>query len=320
MKKTIEIIYEDKWLVAIDKPSGLMSVAGNGKDVETAYMLVNDYLMHKYNGRVKAHVLHRLDRDTSGVLLFAKDFGVKRAMTDNWNERVVERKYVAVVDGVPEATKSAVPEGDANQGAAGESLGTKENRENDNTEDNTELPCGRIVSWLTENDRNFMVQSSLKDNGGEVAVTNWRVLKTDGKRSLVEFLLETGRKNQIRVQAAAHLHCPVLGDPKYGDGKSARRLCLHAKGLSIVHPVTRKVLKITANTPRYFGGLVGNEPAKTMTQIGNEPAKTGANAGEGASGQSRRREQESGHVASKKVQGGKEPAVRHPKPSDKRRR
>lgn len=102
MKKTIDIIYEDKWLVAIDKPSGLMSVAGNRKDVETAYMLVNDYLMHKYNGRVKAHVLHRLDRDTSGVLLFAKDFGVKRAMTDNWNERVVERKYVAVVDGVPE--------------------------------------------------------------------------------------------------------------------------------------------------------------------------------------------------------------------------
>ena len=68
MKKTIDIIYEDKWLVAIDKPSGLMSVAGNRKDVETAYMLVNDYLMHKYNGRVKAHVLHRLDRDTSGVL------------------------------------------------------------------------------------------------------------------------------------------------------------------------------------------------------------------------------------------------------------
>ena len=76
MKKTIEIIYEDKWLVAIDKPSGLMSVAGKRKGVETAYMLVNDYLMHKYNGRVKAHILHRLDRDTSGVLLFAKDFRV----------------------------------------------------------------------------------------------------------------------------------------------------------------------------------------------------------------------------------------------------
>ena len=117
MKKTIDIIYEDKWLVAIDKPSGLMSVAGNRKDVETAYMLVNDYLMHKYNGRVKAHVLHRLDRDTSGVLLFAKDFGVKRAMTDNWNERVVERKYVAVVDGVPEngTAPETKTEGNANE-------------------------------------------------------------------------------------------------------------------------------------------------------------------------------------------------------------
>lgn len=221
MKKTIEIIYEDKWLIAIDKPSGLMSVAGNRKDVDTAYMLVNDYLMHKYNGRVKAHVLHRLDRDTSGVLLFAKDFGIKRMMTDDWNGRVLERKYVAVVDGVPAASS------------------------------------GRIVSYLTQDMNTFTVYSSLKDNGGEEAVTNWRVLKTDGKRSLVEFLLETGRKNQIRVQAATHLRCPVLGDGKYGDGKQARRLCLHAKGLSIVHPVTHKALRITANTPRYFNGLLG---------------------------------------------------------------
>ncbi len=310
MKKTIEIIYEDKWLVAIDKPSGLMSVAGNRKDVETAYMLVNDYLMHKYNGRVKAHVLHRLDRDTSGVLLFAKDFGVKRAMTDNWNERVVERKYVAVVDGAPESAGTAEAKGSAGScGFSGTTLSAASDAGCGAGGKDGELPHGRIVSWLTENDRNFMVQSSLKDNGGEVAVTNWRVLKTDGKRSLVEFLLETGRKNQIRVQAAAHLHCPVLGDSKYGDGKSARRLCLHAKGLSIVHPVTHKVLKITSNTPRYFSGLVGNEPAKT-----------GSNAGDGASGQIRRREQESGRAASKKVQGGKKPAVRHPKPSDKRRR
>ena len=264
MKKTIEIIYEDKWLVAIDKPSGLMSVAGNRKDVETAYMLVNDYLMHKYNGRVKAHVLHRLDRDTSGVLLFAKDFGVKRAMTDNWNERVVERKYVAVVDGVPESAGTAEAKGSAGScGFSGTNLSAASDAGCGAEWKNEDLPHGRIVSWLTENDRNFMVQSSLKDDGGEMAVTNWRVLKTDGKRSLVEFLLETGRKNQIRVQTAAHLHCPVLGDSKYGDGKSARRLCLHAKGLSIVHPVTHKLLKITANTPRYFNGLVGSAPVKT---------------------------------------------------------
>ena len=252
MKKTIEIIYEDKWLVAIDKPSGLMSVAGNRKDVVTAYMFVNDYLMHKYNGRVKAHVLHRLDRDTSGVLLFAKDFGVKRTMTEGWNERVVERKYVAVVDGVPENTEAmeSKKESDVNEDKG--KIAGYESIENAATRH------GRIVSWLTENDRNFMVYSSLEDNGGEMAVTNWRVLKTDGKRSLVEFLLETGRKNQIRVQAATHLHCPILGDSKYGDGKSARRLCLHAKGLSIVHPVTHKVLKITANTPRYFNGLIQN--------------------------------------------------------------
>lgn len=220
MKKTIDIIFEDKFLIAIDKPSGLMSVAGNRKGVETAYSLVNDYLMHKYNGRVKAHVMHRLDRDTSGVLLFAKDFRIKREMTADWNSRVLERKYVAVVEGVPSPAE------------------------------------GKIISYLTEDDNCFMVYSSLQDNGGEEAVTNYRTLKTDGKLSLVEFLLETGRKNQIRVQSATHLHCPVLGDPKYGDGKTARRLCLHAKGLSVIHPVTHKVLKLTSNTPRYFSGLV----------------------------------------------------------------
>ena len=220
MKKTIDIIFEDKFLIAIDKPSGLMSVAGNRKGVETAYSLVNDYLMHKYNGRVKAHVMHRLDRDTSGVLLFAKDFRIKREMTADWNSRVLERKYVAVVEGVPSPAE------------------------------------GKITSYLTEDDNCFMVYSSLQDNGGEVAVTNYRTLKTDGKLSLVEFLLETGRKNQIRVQTATHLHCPVLGDPKYGDGKTARRLCLHAKGLSVIHPVTHKVLKLNSNTPRYFSGLL----------------------------------------------------------------
>lgn len=220
MKKTIDIIFEDKFLIAIDKPSGLMSVAGNRKGVETAYSLVNDYLMHKYNGRVKAHVMHRLDRDTSGVLLFAKDFRIKREMTADWNSRVLERKYVAVVDGVPSPEE------------------------------------GKITSYLTEDDNCFMVYSSLQDNGGEEAVTNYRTLKTDGKLSLMEFLLETGRKNQIRVQTATHLHCPVLGDPKYGNGKSARRLCLHAKGLSVIHPVTHKVLKLNSNTPRYFSGLL----------------------------------------------------------------
>ena len=228
MKKTIDIVYEDKWLVAINKPSGLMSVAGNRKDVVTAYMLVNDYLTHKYNGRIHAHVLHRLDRDTSGVLVFAKDFNVKEALTHNWNENVTERKYVAVVKGVPSPEQ------------------------------------GRIVSYLTEGG-NYMVYSSLTDNGGEVAVTNYSVLKTDGHHSLVEFTLETGRKNQIRVQSATHLHCPILGDSKYGDSKygdgasSAKRLCLHAKTLGLVHPVTGKALRITANPPRYFNGLFEQE-------------------------------------------------------------
>ena len=108
MKKTLDILFEDQWLVAIDKPSGLMSVAGNRQGVETAYSLVNDYIVHKYNGRRKAHVLHRLDRDTSGVLVFAKDYQVKRALTDHWNENILERRYVAVLDGVPQQGKGRI--------------------------------------------------------------------------------------------------------------------------------------------------------------------------------------------------------------------
>lgn len=220
MKKTLDILFEDQWLVAIDKPSGLMSVAGNRQGVETAYSIVNDYINHKYNGRRKAHVLHRLDRDTSGVLVFAKDYQVKRVMTDHWNENILERRYLAVLDGVPQLAK------------------------------------GRIESWLIENDRNFMVYSSLVDNGGEYAVTNYEVLKSNGAHSLVAFNLETGRKNQIRVQAATHLGCPVSGDSKYGDGKSAKRLCLHANGLSFIHPVTRRQIRISCGAPRFFNSLV----------------------------------------------------------------
>ena len=220
MKKTLDILFEDQWLVAIDKPSGLMSVAGNRLGVETAYSLVNDYIVHKYNGRRKAHVLHRLDRDTSGVLVFAKDYQVKRALTDHWNENILERRYVAVLDGVPQQGK------------------------------------GRIESWLTENDRNFMVYSSLQDNGGEYAVTDYEVLKSNGTHSLVAFNLQTGRKNQIRVQSATHLGCPVSGDSKYGNGKSAKRLCLHANGLTFIHPVTLRQIRITCGTPRFFNSLV----------------------------------------------------------------
>ena len=220
MKKTLDILFEDQWLVAIDKPSGLMSVAGNRQGVETAYSLVNDYIVHKYNGRSKAHVLHRLDRDTSGVLVFAKDYQVKRALTDHWNENILERRYVAVLDGVPQQGK------------------------------------GRIESWLTENDRNFMVYSSLQDNGGSYAVTDYEVLKSNGTHSLVAFNLQTGRKNQIRVQSATHLGCPVSGDSKYGNGKSAKRLCLHANGLTFIHPVTLRQIRITCGTPRFFNSLV----------------------------------------------------------------
>ncbi len=232
MLKTLDIVYEDKWFVAIDKPSGLLSVGAPGRREITAYDLVSEYLCGKYNGRTRAFVLHRIDQYTSGILLFAKDRKVQEYMRDNWNDVVRERLYTAVLAGIPEPRE------------------------------------GVVVSYLSADRKNFTVFSSLSDNGGLRAVSNYKVTATGENsagenpsrcRSLVEFRIESGRKNQIRVQAASHLGCPVLGDRKYGNAaanKDVKRLCLHHKGLSFEHPVTGRIIRISCNAPRYFKGLI----------------------------------------------------------------
>ena len=219
----LDILYEDRWFIAIDKPSGLLSVGAPGRGEVTAYDLVNSYLEHRYNRATRAFVLHRIDQFTSGVLLFAKKRDMQEYMREYWNEIIDKRQYAAVLQGVP-APKE-----------------------------------GRIVSWLTENSRNFTVYSSPVDNGGQMAISNYRVLSDDGNRSLVEFTLETGRKNQIRVHAATHLGCPVLGDRKYGNEsscKDVKRLCLHHRGIEFIHPATEQPVRIESNVPRYFKTLL----------------------------------------------------------------
>lgn len=215
----LDILFEDNWFIAVDKPSGLLSVGAPGRGEVTAYDLVNAYLEHRYNGAVRAFVLHRIDQFTSGVLLFAKKRDMQEYMREWWNEIIEKRQYIAVLQGIP-----------------------KQNE-------------GRIVSWLTENPINFTVYSSLTDNGGQMAISNYKVLSEDGKRSLVEFSIETGRKNQIRVHAASQLGCPVLGDRKYGNAascKDVKRLCLHHRGIEFVHPATERPVHIESKTPRYF--------------------------------------------------------------------
>lgn len=223
MEERLEIVYEDKYIIVIDKPSGLLSVGAPGRNRISAHERVSEYLFKKYKHNSRAYIVHRLDEYTSGLLMFAKEEQLKFYMRDYWNDIVKERRYVAVLHGVPQEKE------------------------------------GRLESYLVEDDKNFRVYSSSKDNGGLFSITNFKVLKADKERSLVEFNLETGRKNQIRVHASQLLRCPVLGDRKYGDeraNKGIKRLCLHHKGFAFVHPVTGKIIRLSSNTPRYFKSLI----------------------------------------------------------------
>ena len=178
---------------------------------ESATHLLNQYLRPQGRDHY-IYVVHRLDRETSGVMMFAKSKEVQQTLRDNWKKYVTERSYVAIVDGVIEQKK------------------------------------GRIESYLTEDIKKVM-HSSPVDNGGQLAITNYTVIGTNGRESLVRLNLETGRKNQIRVQLQSIEH-PVAGDVKYGSRNSRYgRLCLHAETLRFKHPVTGKPMAFSVPVP-----------------------------------------------------------------------
>ena len=212
----LRIVYEDRHLFVIDKAPGILSMATSHhsfciKDV------LDDYLERTHQ-RCRAHVVHRLDRDTSGLMLFAKSRDVQQMFEADWKGLVYDRRYVSVVRGrMPQAE-------------------------------------GTIRSWLTET-KQFFTCSSPVDNGGKLAITHYFTLDRSNDYSLVEFKLETGRKNQIRVHAADIGH-PVCGDTKYGDGEDpAGRLCLHAFLLCFYHPVTRQPMEFETPFPPSFTDL-----------------------------------------------------------------
>ena len=217
----IRILYEDESLIAIDKPSGMPCISTGKDNVLTAYSILASHVKAEDPGK-RIFIVHRIDRDTSGVLLFAKDERSKRLLQDNWNEVVLERKYIAVTEGRPQQDS------------------------------------GTITSWLKENPKSLKVHSSPVDNGGKKAVTHYRVLKTSGAFSLVEFELETGRKNQIRVHAS-DTGFPIAGDRKYGSSwNPAGRLALHAATLVFTHPATGKTVTLSSPVPNEFTGLFEN--------------------------------------------------------------
>lgn len=209
----LEIVYEDPYLLVIDKRAGLLSMSNNTRQ-ETVQTVLNRYL-EKGGGRNTSHIVHRLDRDTSGLMVYAKDIKTQQNLVEGWQQLVTDRRYVALVEGV---------------------LDNKQ---------------GKIESWLTE-DKRFVTHSSPVDNGGKFAVTYYNVLQEGSGYSLVECELMTGRKNQIRVHMADLGH-PVVGDHKYGStDDSIRRLGLHAYVLCFRHPVTGKLLRFETPIPVCF--------------------------------------------------------------------
>lgn len=210
--KNIDIIYEDKDIIVINKPSGLLTVATEKEKNKTAYHLVMEYLKKK-NKNNRIFIIHRLDKYTSGIIMFAKNERAKHLYQDNWNDIVKKRCYYAVIDG------------------------KMENKE------------GTIKSYLKENGN--MVYS-VKDRSGKLAITEYKVLKERKNISLLDINLKTGRKNQIRVHMKEN-KTPILGDLKYGEkSKLINRLALHAYKLELVNPVTKKLLTFEINMPNEF--------------------------------------------------------------------
>lgn len=213
----LQLVYEDDDIIVVNKGYGLLSVGIPNpakKKIESAYDILRDYVKRK-DPRNKIFVVHRLDRDTTGLMMFAKTEQAQETLRHNWNNFILERLYVAILEGIVEENS------------------------------------GVIKSRLTENSQ-YKVYSTENEDEGKLAVTRFRVLKRGRGLSMVEFNLDTGRKNQIRVHASELGH-PISGDKKYGASKSRLgRLCLHAKTLRFAHPVTRKGLIFEAPLPSSF--------------------------------------------------------------------
>ncbi|MBP5337922.1 MAG: RluA family pseudouridine synthase [Prevotella sp.] len=209
----VKIVYEDRWLIVIEKQAGILSMAGGHSSLNVKTVL--DSYFRQSRQKCTAHVVHRLDRDTSGLMVYAKDMDTEQMLEHAWHQLVYDRRYVAVVSGEMEQDE------------------------------------GTLQSWLKDN-KAYITYSSPVDNGGKLAITHYHVLDRTTEHSLVEYRLETGRKNQIRVHSADLGH-PVCGDTKYGNGDDPlHRLCLHAWLLCFTHPVTGERMEFETPIPVAF--------------------------------------------------------------------
>jgi 23S rRNA pseudouridine1911/1915/1917 synthase len=208
------IVYEDHEIIVVEKQAGLLSVATDNEKRATLYSMLSDHVK-KQDPSNKIFIVHRLDRETSGLMIFAKTEPIKHYLQETWNDTVIERTYIALVEGVLEKKE------------------------------------GIIRSYLSE-DSQFKVHSSPHPGRGLEAITHYKVLKENRQYSLLKVNLETGRKNQIRVHMQEIGH-PVVGDKKYGARSSPiKRLGLHARQLSFIHPSTKKKMEFESNIPKSF--------------------------------------------------------------------
>ncbi|MDD4848404.1 MAG: RluA family pseudouridine synthase [Bacteroidales bacterium] len=214
----LNIVFEDDFIIAVEKKEGLLSVATAHERELTAYNILDNYLKRK-DPKKRIFVVHRLDRETSGIMLFAKCREAQVKLKADWNDRVLERTYIAVAEGVFEPKEDT------------------------------------IVSYLYADDQTVM-HSSQNEEDGLLAITHYKVLQSNGKVSLVQLNLETGRTNQIRVHLQSIGHS-VIGDEKYGSHQNpVGRLCLHAKTIRFRHPVTQRILTFEMEVPHVFETLV----------------------------------------------------------------
>ncbi len=216
-KTNLDIIYEDDDMIVINKPSGLLSMATDRQKEKTAYHLVREYLQQS-SKQARVFIVHRLDQDTSGVLLFAKNEKFKHLLQESWNDLVKVRGYLAIIEGT-------MPQ-----------------------------PQGTIKTYLKESKTNKVYVTKQRD--GKLAITHYKQMKVNQRYSLVEVQLDTGRKNQIRVHFS-YLGHPIVGDKKYGSTiNPIGRLGLHSHCLELIHPVTHKIMHFEAPIPESMERLI----------------------------------------------------------------
>jgi tRNA pseudouridine32 synthase/23S rRNA pseudouridine746 synthase/23S rRNA pseudouridine1911/1915/1917 synthase len=228
LPKGIVIIYEDSDILVVDKPPGLLTIGTDKEKSRTAYFILTDYVRKgQAKSRKRIFIVHRLDRDTSGIVVFAKTSDAKHFLQSHWDE--TKKRYLAVVHGTFEKTSAT------------------------------------ISTYLAEN-KARSVYSTSDTTKGRLAHTAYKVLKQTQDLALLEVDLLTGRKHQARVHLAGVGH-PVVGDNRYGRDKGThKRLALHATSISFTHPFSRKQVTFETTVPRYFSRLVGSLPQANAPQ------------------------------------------------------